>query len=106
VYRERMRRSLGRLPWLLALFTLGACSVTSVPIHGNDGRPYVYLDCSGMFQSLDDCYRAANEVCPSGYRIMSSVAPRSNPFGNLIIDCAPPDTAAGTPVPTPTPAPL
>jgi len=106
VYPHRMRRSLCPLSLLAALGTLGACSATSVPIHGNDGKPYVYVDCSGMFQSLDDCYRTANEICPTGYRIMSSVAPRANPFGNLIVDCTSPGEASGAPGPTPTPAAL
>lgn len=70
----------------LAAATAG-CSATSVPIHGSDGKPYTYVDCSGMFRTLDDCYQLANRVCPSGYRIVNSVAPRANPFGNLVVDC-------------------
>jgi subtilase family serine protease len=72
------------------------CSVTAVPIHGSDGKPYTYVDCSSMFQSLDDCYQEANRVCPSGYRIVNSVAPRANPFGNLVIECGSPSTATGS----------
>lgn len=77
-----------RRGWLLLGAAVAAgCSATSVPIHGSDGKPYVYVDCSGMFSSLDDCYRVANRVCPAGYRIVNSVAPRANPFGNLVVDC-------------------
>ena len=83
-----MPRSLRRATRLLALVVAGAgCSATSVPIHGNDGKAYIYVDCSGFFRSLDACYVAANQLCPAGYRIMSSVAPRSDPFGSLVIDC-------------------
>jgi hypothetical protein len=89
-----MKRSLRRAFLLLATGVAAGCSATSVPMYGSDGKPYVYVDCSGMFHSLDDCYRVANRVCPNGYRLTNSVAPRSNPFGNLVIDCQ--DAAAPT----------
>jgi len=87
---------------LLLLAAAAGCSATSVPIHGSDGKPYTYVDCSGMFRTLDDCYQLANQVCPAGYRIVNSVAPRSNPFGNLIVDCQPAGGSAHD-VPAPTP---
>lgn len=99
-----MRRSLRNVPGLLALCALGACSATSVPIHGSDGKPYLYIDCNDMFLSLDDCYEKANEVCPTGYRIVTSVAPRANPFGNLIVACSEPGSEA-SPAPAATPTP-
>lgn len=102
---DEMQRFLRDLPGLLALCALGACSATSVPIHGSDGKPYVYVDCNGAFLSLDDCYEKANEICPSGYRIVTSVAPRANPFGNLIVACSEPGSeASSVPAATPTPA--
>lgn len=91
-----MTRTIRRACLLLAAAALAGCSATSVPIHGTDGKPYLYVDCSGMFRELDHCYELANQLCPSGYRIVNSVAPRSNPFGNLVIDCTNPadDVAA------------
>ena len=98
-----MTRTIRRACLLLAAATTAAgCSATSVPIHGSDGKPYVYVDCSGMFRSLDDCYQLANSVCPSGYRIANSVAPRANPFGNLVVDCQP--AAAAAPAASASPA--
>lgn len=88
-----MTRTLRRACLLLAAAVTG-CSATSVPIHGSDGKPYVYLDCSGMFRTLDDCYQLANQECPSGYRIVNSVAPRANPFGNIVVDCHAPAASA------------
>ena len=85
-----MKRTLRRACLLAAALAGAGCSVSAVPIHGSDGKPYVYLDCSRMIQSLDDCYQEANRVCPGGYRIVNSVAPRSNPFGNLVIECSSP----------------
>jgi hypothetical protein len=85
-----MMRTIRRACLLLAAAAVTGCSATSVPIHGSDGRPYVYVDCSGMFRSLDHCYQLANQVCPTGYRIVNSVAPRANPFANLVIDCKDP----------------
>jgi hypothetical protein len=97
-----MRRSVRRALLLLVAGAAAAgCSATSVPIYGSDGRPYVFVDCSSMFNSLDDCYRTANQVCPGGYRLTNSAAPRSNPFGNLVIDCSPPPTPEPAPSPTP-----
>jgi len=95
-----MTRSLRRASLVLALGVVAGCSPTSVPIHGSDGKPYVYVDCSGMFSNLDDCYRVASRVCPEGYRIANSVAPRSDPFGNLVIDCQTPDRNSPTPPPS------
>jgi hypothetical protein len=94
-----MMRTIRRACSLLAAAAVAGCSATSVPIHGSDGKPYVYVDCSGMFRSLDDCYRVANRVCPTGYRIVNSVAPRANPFGNLVVDCQDPvlDDVAAAP---------
>lgn len=97
-----MSRSVRRALLLLLAGVAAGCSATSVPIYGSDGRPYVFVDCSSMFNSLEACYQTANQVCPGGYRLANSVAPRSNPFGNLVIDCSPPPTPE--PVPTPTPA--
>ena len=97
-----MTRSLCRALLLLAAGLAASCSVTSVPIHGSDGKPYVYVDCSGMFHSLDDCYQLANRVCPGGYRLVNSVAPRSDPFATLVIDCQEPG-AMTTPSSAPTP---
>jgi len=97
-----MTRSLRRVFLLLVAGVAAGCSTTSVPIHGSDGKPYVYVDCSGMFHSLDDCYRVANRVCPAGYRLANSVAPRSSPFGNLVLDCQEP---GGMTTPPTTPAP-
>jgi len=71
-------------------FGAAGCSVTAVPIHGSDGKPYIYVDCSSTFQSLEDCYAEANRVCPGGYRLVNGVAPRSSPFGNLVLECASP----------------
>jgi len=82
---------------------VAGCSATYTPIYGSDGKPYVYVDCNGMFRSLDDCYDVANRVCPQGYRIMNSVAPRANPFGNLVVDCKD-GTAATAPTPSAPPA--
>lgn len=95
-----MMRTLRRGAVLALLAGTLGCSATSVPIHGSDGKPYVYVDCSGTFQGLDDCYRLANQTCPAGYRLANSVAPRANPFSNLVIDCLPAGgtaTASGTP---------
>jgi hypothetical protein len=96
-----MTRTLRRGSLLVVLIAAAGCSATAVPIHGSDGKPYLYVDCSGMFRTLDDCYRAANEVCPDGYRIVNSVAPRANPFGNLVIGC---QSASGAAAPAPSPA--
>ena len=82
-----MKRTLRRACLVAAALAGAGCSVTAVPIHGSDGKPYTYIDCSSMFQSLDDCYQEANRVCPGGYRIVNSVAPRANPFGNLVVEC-------------------
>ena len=96
-----MMRTLRRACLLTAALAGAGCSVTAVPIHGSDGKPYTYVDCSSMFQSLDDCYQEANRVCPSGYRIVNSVAPRANPFGNLVIECTSPGVASSTSGATP-----
>lgn len=97
-----MKRTLRRACLVVAALAGAGCSVTAIPIHGSDGKPYTYVDCSSMFQSLDGCYAEANRSCPGGYRIVNSVAPRANPFGNLVIECTTPGTvgtsaaAAGT----------
>ncbi|MEW6272283.1 MAG: hypothetical protein AB1689_23620 [Thermodesulfobacteriota bacterium] len=88
---------------LLAVLAAG-CSVTSTKIYGSDGKPYVYVDCNGLFQTLDDCYVAASEACPAGYRIVNGVAPRANPFGNLIVDCTDAGTTRTAPPPSTQPA--
>ena len=95
-----LRRACRALALAAAAFVAG-CSATSVPIHGSDGKPYVYVDCSGMFRTLDDCYRVANRICPGGYRIANSVAPRANPFGNLVVDCQDPGAMSIPPQLTP-----
>ncbi|MBY0278092.1 hypothetical protein K2Z84_22385 [Candidatus Binatia bacterium] len=89
-----MKRTLRRACLVVAALAGAGCSVTAIPIHGSDGKPYTYVDCSGMFQSLDGCYAEANRSCPGGYRIVNSVAPRANPFGNLVIECTSPGVAA------------
>jgi len=94
-----MTRFLRRRACLLLALVATGCSATSVPIHGSDGKPYVYLDCSGMFRTLDDCYQLANQQCPSGYRIVNSVAPRANPFGNIVVDCHDPAAASASSAP-------
>ncbi|MBM4244949.1 MAG: hypothetical protein FJ148_14230 [Deltaproteobacteria bacterium] len=90
---ERFSLLVAALP--LAVAAAG-CSVTAVPIHGTDGKPYVYVDCSSVFRSLEDCYAEANRVCPGGYRLVNGVAPRSSPFGNLVLECASPQLAAAS----------
>jgi hypothetical protein len=89
VVRRQIMRSASGTPAVAVLLSVLAagCSATSTRIYGSDGKPYVYVDCNGLFSSLDDCYEVASEVCPGGYRIMNGVAPRANPFGNLVIDC-------------------
>jgi hypothetical protein len=100
-----MTQAIRRALLLLAAGAAAGCSATSVPIYGSDGKPYVFVDCSNMFNSLDDCYRLANQVCPTGYRLANSVAPRSNPFGNLVVDCqTPAGRTAMEPASLPTPA--
>lgn len=89
-----MTRFLLRSAGLLLAVAAAGCSVTAIPIHGSDGRPYVYVDCDAPFQSLDDCYAEANRVCPGGYRIANGVAPRTSPFGNLVLECANPQLPA------------
>ena len=97
-----MTRILRRGAVLVILAGVLGCSATAVPIHGSDGKPYVYVDCSGTFQGLDDCYRIANQMCPAGYRLANSVAPRANPFSNLVIACEGPaadDAISGSTAP-------
>lgn len=96
-----MTRILRRAAVVLAAVSAAGCSATSVPIYGSDGKPYVYVDCSGMFSTLDECYRVASKVCPGGYRIANGVAPRESPFGNLVVDCQTPGASDLAPLPTP-----
>ncbi|HEY8516014.1 MAG TPA: hypothetical protein VIS07_10920 [Candidatus Binatia bacterium] len=78
--------------------------MTSTRIYGSDGKPYTYVDCNGPLQTLEDCYVAAREACPNGYRIVNGVAPRANPFGNLIVACNEPGAeAASAPAATTSP---
>jgi hypothetical protein len=81
-----MRRSLAlaALPLLLAL---PGCAITSTQIYGRDGSPYQYIECRGIWRTLEDCYQKANQVCPSGYRIENDAAPRDAYNSSLIVRC-------------------
>jgi len=81
-----MRRSLAfaALPLLLAL---PGCAITATQIYGRDGNPYQYIECRGIWRTLEDCYQKASQVCPSGYRIENDAAPRDAYNASLIVRC-------------------
>ena len=58
----------------LAIFVfpvlLAACSVSPRQFIGPNGGTAYSMRCSGGGRSLDDCYRKAGEICPSGYAII------------------------------------
>lgn len=66
---------------------LAGCSVTATQIYGRDGNPYQYIQCDGLFRTLDDCYVKAAQTCPTGYQITDGVAPRDFYDSSLIIRC-------------------
>ncbi|HZR81120.1 MAG TPA: hypothetical protein VFD92_08480 [Candidatus Binatia bacterium] len=77
-----------RLAMLLVACGLQACAVTATQIHGNDGKSYQYVECKGLFRTLDDCYVKANEVCPAGYQIDNDAAPRDTYNSSMIVRCS------------------
>lgn len=68
---------------------LAGCGPSAIPIHGRDGRPYLYVECDGIFRTIESCYAAANKACPRGYRIVENVAPRDYYNSSLVFACNP-----------------
>ena len=81
-----MRRSQA-LAALASAVALSGCAVTATQIYGRDGLPYQYVECRGLWRTLEDCYQKASQVCPSGYRIDNDAAPRDAYNSSLIVRC-------------------
>ena len=50
---------------------LAACTTTTPVRTSSEGEGQL-IDCSGWGQSMEDCMIKANEVCPDGYKVVSS----------------------------------
>lgn len=88
---------------LLSVLTLIPVLVSCAEIQpkefrGTNGKTAYSMKCSGMGRTLDDCYKKAGELCPSGYNIIdraSSIVAIpagdggiiATPVHNLAIEC-------------------
>jgi hypothetical protein len=55
----------------LSCLGLGACA-TATDIHGPDGQQAVLIECPGAAVPMSACFEKANEVCPSGYKLLDA----------------------------------
>ena len=68
--RKKYVRKLGLLAVLLALSILCGCA-RATPITGPDGQSAYHINCSGIQNSLADCYVKAGEICGGrGYYVL------------------------------------
>ena len=85
----------GPIVWFIPfLVFLAACaSIQPVAFKGPNGDTVYSMRCNGMGRTLDDCYKKASELCPSGYSIVdreSSVVGMGGivvPHYRLAIEC-------------------
>lgn len=54
----------------LALLLVSCASVQPQEFKGPNGKTAYSMKCSGMGRTLDECYKKAGELCPSGYNII------------------------------------
>ena len=81
----------------LFLLLASCASIEPQEFKGPSGKSAYSMKCSGMGRTLDDCYKKAGEVCPSGYNIIdraSSIAAipvrgglLAAPQHNLAVEC-------------------
>ena len=55
---------------VIAVLLLAGCAVKAEHFVGPNSRPAYSMKCSGMGITLDDCFKKAGEVCPTGYNII------------------------------------
>jgi hypothetical protein len=70
---------------LIAILLLTACSIKAKPFVGPSGGTAYSMECD----ELDECYKKAREMCPSGYAIIDRA---TEPIGStaehtLAIEC-------------------
>lgn len=56
---------------ILLLAGLASASCIAEPrteFMGSDGKMVAAVSCNGWFQTMDDCRRRADDVCPAGYQ--------------------------------------
>jgi len=54
---------------IFAFSLLGCAQATK--IYGSDGLPAQLIECSGTAVPMSACFSKANEVCPTGYVLIS-----------------------------------
>ena len=60
-----------RYALLVTVGMLVSCaSVQPHEFRGPSGKTAYSMRCSGMGRSLDECYKKAGELCPTGYNIV------------------------------------
>lgn len=56
----------------LVLLLAGCASIDPHQFVGPHGKVAYSMKCSGFGRTLDDCYKAAGEICPSGYSFIDN----------------------------------
>ncbi|NIJ43264.1 hypothetical protein FHS78_003576 [Parvibaculum indicum] len=72
---------------LAAPLALGGCAVTASPVTGPEGKTAYSMKCSGYMRTLDDCYKKAGELCPTGYTIDAMPTSAIGPGSYMMISC-------------------
>ena len=54
----------------LSMLLTACAAIAPQRFVGPNGRPAYSIQCSGIAQALDDCYRSANAVCSGWYTII------------------------------------
>lgn len=67
-----------------SLLLCACATVSPVKYQGNNGKASYSMTCSGMGRTMGKCYYKANELCPSGYTILSDAHASSALFGDLM----------------------
>lgn len=74
---------------------LSSCAITSGNMRGPNGAPVHFID--GMSASV--AYAKANQLCPSGYRILGEPRQTSVVDYEMTVECKSPDDGIHMPVP-------
>ena len=87
-----------RISILAFLLLLASCApVKPQEFKGPNGNTAYSMRCSGFGRTLDECYKKAGELCPSGYTIIDRASGvvavpykgsiMAGPQHNLAIEC-------------------
>jgi hypothetical protein len=79
------------------MMLISCATIEPKEFKGPNGNTAYSMRCSGMGRALDDCYKKAGELCPTGYNIIdraSSIVAipvsggvMATPQHNLAIEC-------------------